>query len=182
MHQCIGVLVNIAGVVFYFHPVSFPAEQIVVLIVMLVGVFANAGASILGRRINRENDIPALVVTTISMGVGAVVLLVTGISTERSPCLERIHWAIIGWLAVVNTALAFTLWNRTLRVLPAVESSIINNTMRVQVAVLSWRFLDESLGWREIVGIVLAGLGTLLVQIRRPKGLNQASGGTDATP
>jgi drug/metabolite transporter (DMT)-like permease len=182
MHQWIGVLVNVAGVVFYFHPVSFPTEQIVGLIAVLIGVLANAGSSILGRRINRENDIPALVVTTISMGIGAVVLLVTGISTERFPCLEPIHWAIIGWLAVVNTALAFTLWNRTLRVLPAVESSIINNTMLVQVAVLSWLFLDESLGWREIVGIGLSGLGTLLVQIRRPKGLNRASDGTDATP
>jgi drug/metabolite transporter (DMT)-like permease len=114
-------------------------------------------------------------VTTISMGIGAFVLVVTGLVTESFPRLEPIHWAIIGWLAVVNTAFAFTLWNLTLRVLPAVESSIINNTMLVQVAVLSWLFLGESLGWREVLGIVLAGLGALLVQLRRPQGAAQTS-------
>ena len=161
--------INVVGIVIYFYPVSFPADQVVGLVVVAVGVIANAGSSILGRRVNREGTIPALVVTTISMGVGAIVLLVTGLLTESFPRLGLIHLAIIGWLAVVNTAFAFTLWNHTLRVLPAVESSIVNNTMLVQVAVLSWVFLGESLGWREIVGIVLAGLGALLVQLRRPR-------------
>jgi len=77
-------------------------------------------------------------------------------------------WGIIVWLALVNTAFAFTLWNRTLQVLSAVESSIINNTMLIQIAVLAWVFLGESLGALEIVGLGLAALGTLLVQLRRP--------------
>jgi drug/metabolite transporter (DMT)-like permease len=164
--QWVGVSLNVVGVVVYFYPALLPADQVVALLVVAAGVLANAGSSILGRRVNREGSIPALIVTTVSMGVGAIVLLMTGLLTESFPCLELAHWAIIGWLAVVNTAFAFTLWNHTLRVLPAVESSIINNTMLVQVAALSWVFLGESLGWREIVGIVLAGLGALLVQLR----------------
>jgi drug/metabolite transporter (DMT)-like permease len=86
------------------------------------------------------------------------------------PQLTLVHWAIILWLAVVNTALAFTLWNRTLRTLSAMESSIINNTMLFQIAVLAWLLLDESLSRRQVVGMVLAALGTLLVQIQRRKG------------
>lgn len=182
VHQWIGVLINIAGVMVYFYPVSFPTQQAVGLIAVAVGVLANAGSSLLGRRINREGRIPSIVVTTISMGVGAVVLLGTGFMTERFPRLELLHWGILAWLAVVNTALAFTLWNHTLRVLPAVESSIINNTMLVQVAVLSWLFLDESLGLREILGIVLAGLGALFVQLRRPMVPDEASGALGDDP
>jgi drug/metabolite transporter (DMT)-like permease len=166
--QWIGVFVNIAGVVVYFYAEPLPTDQVVGLIIVAVGVLANAGSSILGRRINREDDIPPLVVTTISMGAGAIVLLVTGLSTESFPHLALTHWGIIGWLAVVNTAIAFTLWNHTLRVLPAFESSIINNTMLIQVTVLSWLFLGESLYWWQIAGLVLAGLGTLIVQLRRP--------------
>jgi drug/metabolite transporter (DMT)-like permease len=165
--QWVGVSINVIGVVVYFCPALLPADQVVAVIVVVAGVFANAGSSILGRRVNREGSIPPLIVTTISMGVGAIALLMTGLLTESFPRLELAHWAIIGWLAVVNTAFAFTLWNHTLRMLPAVESSIINNTMLAQVAVLSWVFLGESLGWREIVGIVLAGLGAVLVQLRR---------------
>ncbi|MBN1977863.1 MAG: EamA family transporter [Anaerolineae bacterium] len=173
--QWIGVFVNVAGVIVYFHAEPFPTDQIVGLIVVGVGVLANAGSSILGRRINREDDIPPLVVTAVSMGVGAVVLLVTGLLTESFPRLDPIHWAIIGWLAAVNTAVAFTLWNHTLRVLPAVESSIINNTMLVQVACLSWLFLGEALYWWQVVGMVLAGVGTLIVQLRH-QGRREAAG------
>jgi drug/metabolite transporter (DMT)-like permease len=179
--QWIGVFVNVVGVIVYFYPESPPSDQIVGLIVVGVGVLANAGSSILGRRINREDDVPPLIVTAISMGVGAVVLLATGLLTETFPRLDLGHWAIIGWLAVANTAFAFTLWNHTLRVLPAVESSIINNTMLVQVAVLSWLFLDESLeGW-QIAGMVLAGLGTLTVQLRLQGRRAMMTGGTSRT-
>ena len=115
---------------------------------------------------NRVGDIPPLTVTMVSMGVGAIMLLATGILTQGLPPLSPIHWAIIGWLAVVNTAFAFTLWNHTLRTLSAMESSIINSTMLVQIAILAWLFLGEHLTWQEVIGMVLAGLGTLIVQVR----------------
>jgi drug/metabolite transporter (DMT)-like permease len=165
--QWCGVLINVAGVAIYFYPVSIPAGQVVGLIVVAVGVLANAGSSILGRRVNREGDVSPLTVTIVSMGVGAVVLLVSGILIQGFPHLDLAHWAIIGWLAVVNTALAFTLWNHTLRALSATESSIINSTMLVQIAVLAWLFLGERLTWQEIVGMALAGIGVLIVQLRR---------------
>ena len=165
--QWSGVCLNIVGNVVYFHPVSIPATQAIGLAIVAVGVLANAGSSILGRRVNREGDLPPLAVTVVSMGIGAVVLLVTGILTQGLPRLSPVHWAIVGWLAVVNTAFAFTLWNHTLRTLSAMQSSIINSTMLVQIAVLAWLFLGERLTWQEGIGMVLAGIGVLLVQLRR---------------
>jgi drug/metabolite transporter (DMT)-like permease len=102
----------------------------------------------------------------VSMGVGAIMLLATGILTQGLPPLSPINWAFIGWLAVVNTAFAFTLWNHTLRTLSAMASSIINSTMLIQIAVLAWLFLGEYLTWQEGMGMVLAGLGALIVQVR----------------
>jgi drug/metabolite transporter (DMT)-like permease len=67
---------------------------------------------------------------------------------------------------VVNTAVAFTLWNKTQRTLSAAESSVLNNTMLVQVAVLAWLFLGDTHGTIEIIGLILVALGTLLVQLR----------------
>jgi drug/metabolite transporter (DMT)-like permease len=164
--QWSGVFLNIVGIVIYFYPVAIPAGQIIGLIVVVVGVLANAGSSILGRRINQDGDIPPLTVTMVSMGVGAIMLLATGILTQGLPPLSPINWAFIGWLAVVNTAFAFTLWNHTLRTLSAMASSIINSTMLIQIAVLAWLFLGEHLTWREGIGMVLAGLGALIVQVR----------------
>ena len=83
------------------------------------------------------------------------------------PPLSPLNWATIIWLALVNTAFAFTLWNHTLRTLSAMESSIINNTMLFQIALLAWLFLGQTLGRRQVAGMVLAALGTLLVQMRK---------------
>jgi drug/metabolite transporter (DMT)-like permease len=165
--QWSGVFVNIVGIGIYFYPVSIPASQSMGLIVVAIGVLANAESAILGRHVNQEGDVPPLAVTIVSMGVGAIVLLVTGGLTQGFPRLSLTHWAIIGWLAVVNTALAFTLWNHTLRTLSAMESSIINSTMLIQIAVLAWLFLGERLTWQEGIGMALAGLGALIVQLRR---------------
>jgi drug/metabolite transporter (DMT)-like permease len=162
-----GVLLNLLGIVVFFYPPLFPGAQWVGLVAALIGVLANAASSILGRGVNRRGDLQPLVVTAVSMGVGAAALLTTGLSVQGLPPLQGQHWLIIGWLAIVNTAFAFTLWNHTLRTLTAVESSIINSTMLGQIAILAWLFLGESLTWQKVVGMLLAGVGTLMVQIRR---------------
>ena len=41
----------------------------------------------------------------------------------------------------------------------------VNNTMLIQIALLAWAFLGESLGGRQIAGLVVASLGTLVVQV-----------------
>lgn len=76
---------------------------------------------------------------------------------------------IIFWLAVVNTAIAFTLWNKSLQTLIAVESSIINSTMLPQIAILAWVFLGEALNLRQILGLGLVTIGIIIVQVLRGK-------------
>ncbi|MBK9098817.1 MAG: EamA family transporter [bacterium] len=70
------------------------------------------------------------------------------------------------WLAIINTALAFTIWNFTLRTLSAMESSIINGTMLIQIAVLAWIFLGEAISLQEGIGMLIAAAGALLVQLK----------------
>ncbi|MBN1201708.1 MAG: EamA family transporter [Anaerolineae bacterium] len=162
-----GVALYLLGVLVYFYPVSIPTQEVIGLLIVLTGVVTNSLSTVFGRGINREGVLPAPVVTVVSMGIGSLLLLIAGIAAQGLPALSLANWTIIGWLAVVNTAFAFTLWNHTQRTLSAVESSIINNTMLIQIAMLAWVFLDESLGARAIVGLALAGAGTLIVQLRR---------------
>ncbi len=164
--QMVGILIFLMGNVLYFYPASFPASQWIGLTVVIVGVFANASSSILGRRVNQDGHIPAIIVTITSMGIGSFLLLGTGVALQGLPRLSLTSWAIIAWLALVNSAFAFTLWNHTLRTLPAMELSIINSTMLVQIAILAWLFLGEGLNLQKIVGMSLAGLGTVAVQLR----------------
>lgn len=166
MLQWAGVLFFLAGIFIYFYPVVLPAGEAFGIFVVLVGVVANALSSVLGRYINRSKILHPLMVTVVSMGVGSVLLLVTGVVTQGFPQLNLTNWLIIGWLAVVNTAFAFTLWNQTLRTLSAVESNIINNTMLIQIAILAWFFLEEPLALQEIFGMLLVACGAVIVQLR----------------
>jgi drug/metabolite transporter (DMT)-like permease len=97
----------------------------------------NALSTVVGRSVNRAGHIPPLLVTLISMGLGSLTLLIAGIMVYGIPYLSLINWAVIGWLAVVNTAFAFTLWNLTQRTLSAMESSLINNAMPIQIPLLT---------------------------------------------
>lgn len=163
--QWLGIAIALVGAGTYFYPLQFSPAQAAGLGVGAVGLMANVLSSILGRHVNRRSDLSPLVVTAISMAVGSILLLGIGIPTQGLPPLGAVHWAIVGWLAVVNTAAAFALWNYSLRSLPASESSAINNTMLIQIPILAWIALGEKLTGREIVGLALAGLGTVLVQL-----------------
>ncbi|HUG34106.1 MAG TPA: EamA family transporter [Anaerolineales bacterium] len=166
--QWTGILLAVLGAVIYFYPVSILQNQMIGVIVAWVGILANAISSILGRDINRSERQSPLVVTVISMGAGSFLLLVAGFAVEETPVLNLKSWGILLWLALVNTAFAFTLWNHTLRTLTAMESSIINGTMLIWIPILAIVFLGETITGREISGLIVTGLGTLIVQLRKP--------------
>ncbi|MFA7418270.1 MAG: DMT family transporter [Melioribacteraceae bacterium] len=165
--QWFGAFLFIAGIMVYFFPADLSAAKITGLLVMSVGVLANASAAILGRSVNRGGKFHPLTVTIISMGVGSVVLLIVGATMQGFPPISLRNILFLLWLAGINTALAFTLWNLSLRSLTAMESSIINGTMLIQIAVLAWVFLGETITLKEFVGMLIAAVGALLVQLKK---------------
>ena len=165
--QWLGMLVFFAGVLLFFYPLDIPSGLLIGYLFAAVHILANSFSAIAGRGINRQGHIHPITVTIVSMGVGSIVMLAIGLATEPLPRLSLSNWAIIVWLAVVNTAFTFTLWNFTQRTLTAVESSVINNTMLIQITILAVLFLDATLTWIEVGGLILAAAGALLVQLRR---------------
>jgi drug/metabolite transporter (DMT)-like permease len=165
--QWLGMGIFLVGVVVYFYPLGIQAGMALGVAIGLSSMLANSAASILGRSINRAGHLDPLTVTVVSMGVGATALLGSGLFVEEIPKLDKTGWGIILWLAVVNTAIAFTLWNQTLRTLSAAESSMINNTMLVQIAILAWFFLGERPSVQEWVGMGVVVGGVVLVNLRR---------------
>ena len=164
--QWAGILLSVVRAIIYFYPVDIPNHQSIGFIVALLGILANAASSILGRDINRMGKHSPLLVSVISMGVGSVILLAAGLLLESKPDLNLQSWGIILWLALVNTAFAFTLRNHTLRTLTAMESGIIHGTMLVWIAIFAVLFLNETITPKELVGLAATGFGTLVVQLR----------------
>jgi drug/metabolite transporter (DMT)-like permease len=164
--QRIGVVVFLSGAALYFYPFN-TKEPLFGLLIGAVVVISNSVSALLGRDINRSRTLNPITVTIVSMGAGGITLLILGIWLQGIPILDLSSWGIIAWLAVVNSAFAFTLWNATQRTLTATDSSIINSTMLIQIPIFAWVFLDERLTLIEIGGLMLAALGILFVQLRR---------------
>lgn len=177
--QVTGMLAVAGGATLYF--TGSLGATVLGMTAALVCLASNTASSVLGRSINRRQGADPLTVTLVSMSVGAVILLAVGAVTEglSLPSLEGV--LIVAWLAVVNTAWAFVLWNRSLVHLPAATSAVINNLMLVEIAVLAWLFLDERPSLGQVVAIavvtvgVVAGTGAVgTAQIRRDRSASAA--------
>lgn len=177
--QVIGALLVAAGAWLFF--VGELGATATGMVAALVGLGATVAAALLGRHVNRQARLSPVVVTALSMTIGAAVLVIVGLAVEGMPSVSGRAWLIIVWLALVNTALAFTLWNLSLRRLSAVESAGINNTMLIQIAVLAWVFLNETLGIAELGGILLVSIGVFLTQAIRAGAADTPDGTRDAT-
>ncbi len=168
--QWIGVLLNLAGVFIYFNPVNNPLQgHWLGWLFAVLCLLGNSVGSIIGREVNRSARIHPIVITGISMTIGSALMLVTGILWQGLPPLSAQSIWIIVILAVVNTAVCFTLWNYTQQTLLATESSILNNTMLVYISILAWIFLGEKQSLVGIIGLILALAGAMLVQIQLKK-------------
>ncbi len=167
--QLIFILIGLIGVIIYFYPIDLPLNEFIGLIVVSIGVIANALASILGRGINRAKNISPIIITALSMVVGSVALLIFGLIFEGLPTLSLISIFYILWLSIVNTAFAFTLWNKTMRKLRAIDSTLINSAMLPQTVLLALVFLGEIPEILEWFGLFLLAGSMIVVQVSQAK-------------
>lgn len=121
---------------------------------------------VLVRYLQRMKEVNSMGLTMISMGLGALGLLIISFFLEGFQPISSKGWLIIIWLSTTNTAFAFYVWNHILKSIPAYRLSILQNTMLVQIGLLSIFFLDEVITVNMILGILLVLSGVILVQIK----------------
>ena len=165
--QWAGMVVFFSGVLLYFSPNPLRGGTVIGYLFAGFTVLSTSVGSLLGRQVNRSGTIPAAVTTGISMSIGAVLLLATGLIFENFPPLSITNWLMIFCLALINTAFAFTLWNKSLQVLSAMESGLINNSMLVQIALLSIIFLGDRLSIQAWLSLLIATIGIVMTNIKK---------------
>jgi drug/metabolite transporter (DMT)-like permease len=161
-----GMALVFLGAYLFFRASLSGYDLIGVVITLLSGV--GWGAYLVASRLLFIRDeIDPLGLTAFSMGSGTAVLAAAAFAVEGLSSVSLTGWGIILWLGVVNTALAFFLWNHALQRLEAFEISVLQNTMLVQIAILSWIFLGERLTLIKLVPMALVFVGALIVQLRK---------------
>jgi len=162
--QLLGALVALAGAAIFFSVPLSSLENSGVLFVIASGLGWAAYMTIT-RKISLGREIDLLKLTRISMGYGSLFLLVSSVLTEGVVFPTASEWLIIIWLAIVNTALAFYMWNHALSNVGAFELSVLQNTMLIQIGVMAVVFLGEELTFLKLVGMSLVFVGVLMVQL-----------------
>jgi drug/metabolite transporter (DMT)-like permease len=91
--QVAGVVLVAGGALLYF--AGDLGATLAGMTAASVALGANVAAALLGRNVNREARLPALVITAASMAVGAGVLVFIGIGLEGIPEVSARGWLII---------------------------------------------------------------------------------------
>jgi drug/metabolite transporter (DMT)-like permease len=164
LHQLAGMGLVLVGAYLYFNAPLLGNSLLGVGITLVSGI-GWGSYLVLGRLLFVRDELDPLGVTAFSMGFGTLLLALVAFSVEGLPSVSLTGWGIIIWLGVVNTALAFFFWNHALQRLEAFEISVLQNTMLVQIAVLSWMFLGEQLTVSKLVPMALVFIGALVVQL-----------------
>jgi len=134
---------------------------------LAVAILAFAVLPVVGRELARDQSVGTIPLTAIPLGIGGGVLLVMALGWEGLPRLPLPAWGIVGGLALVNTALAYLVYNHALRSLTATEANVILNLSPLGTALLAWVTLGETLSPLRIVALATVLLGAGLVQVRR---------------
>lgn len=169
LKESVLVLIGVIGVLLYFFPLDFVGVSVIGLVIAVITLLANSVSSIIGRSVNRKRDASPIIITGIMMSVGSIFLLLFSFLIEPIVTLSLTSWFYILWLACVNTALAFTLWSRSQRVLRAIDMTLINSTMMPQIVILSIIFLNEFPDFLDWIGLAFLAFSVTAVQYIQTK-------------
>ncbi len=161
--QVFGVIVSLSGSALFFSSGLQFGEPIGIVIVF-VGLIGFMLFGILGREIAKVKQLDTLTLTTIPLAIGGGVLLLIALPLEGMPILSTKSIGTVLWLAIVNTALAYVLYNHSLQILTALEMNVMLNIAPLGTALLAWWLLSERLGFVQIIGIMVVIVGVIFVQ------------------
>jgi drug/metabolite transporter (DMT)-like permease len=115
----------------------------------------------------RGQKVDTLSLTAIPLALGGGCLLLVALPLEGLPHASPVTWGLVLWLAAVNTALGYILYNHALQVLTAFEMNVMLNLSPVWTALMAWFLLGERLSLLQWIGMVIVIVGVMLVQ--RPR-------------
>jgi drug/metabolite transporter (DMT)-like permease len=166
--QIAGLAICLAGYgVFFAH--GLRSGEPVGLAISAIGLLAFALFGILGRGIARDGSAGTLALTAFPLGFGGAVSLALALAVEGMPRLTATGAGILLWLAVVNTALAYLLYNHALRTLTALEMNLLLNLSPFATALIASLLLSEIYLPAQYLGMAIAVAGVALAQLRERK-------------
>ena len=169
--QTVGIVITLVGTGMFFSTGLKPGEPVGILL-MCLALFCFTVFGILGRNTARAQTVDTLSLTAYPLALGGGLLLLIAIPVEGIPHASLQTWGLVAWLAAVNTALAYMLYNHSLQVLTAFQMNVLLNLAPLGTALMGWIFLNEHLTLLQFIGMVVVIIGVVLVQNRSRRNID----------
>ena len=164
-----GVLVALAGSVLFFSRGLVLVGSGFALGSLGVAVLSISLFPILVREIARDRQVGIVILTAVPLGIGGGALLLLAIAVEGVPNMPLVAWGVVLGLALVNTLLAYLLYNHSLQHITAVEANVLLNLAPLGTALIAWGALGEQLTPLQVAAMVLVMGGASLAQRRKAR-------------
>ncbi len=158
-----GMVICLFGTALFFLPGMQP-QSWSGLPVLGIGIVGFGLFGLLSRSIARDRKVDSLTLTAVPLVIGGGALLVIALPTEGLPHLTWTGAGIVLLLALVNTAIAYLLYNHALQSLTALQMNLVLNLSPFVTALLAWGILGERPTPIQWAGMVVATLGVALAQ------------------
>jgi drug/metabolite transporter (DMT)-like permease len=161
--QVIGMVISLTGTGLFFLP-RIQAQSWRGFPILGIGILGFGFFGLLSRSITRDRKVDSLTLTAIPQAIGGGALLAIAIPLEGLPHLTVSGVGIVLLLALVNTAVAYLLYNHALQSLTALQMNLVLNLSPFVTALLASGILGEKLSLVQWAGMVVATAGVALAQ------------------
>ncbi|WP_142313256.1 DMT family transporter [Bacillus wiedmannii] len=173
LNYWIGIVLGAIGVLLITIPSSNVDKEVSLIgdILILLSTFLFAFYTVLLKRPKQEQYLSNKVFTTLTLIIGAVILLPFAMAETFYYGLPKIETWKAGlsviYLVIGATILAYWFWNRALETVSASVSGLYLNALPLISIVASIVLLNESLTWRIVIGGSLVLFGVIWADKRK---------------
>jgi drug/metabolite transporter (DMT)-like permease len=160
--QLVGFLAVIAGALVFYPPSAVVGAQRAGIAALLASNVATAYYFLLARKLSASGAMSGTWLAIVSLVVGGVALFPASV-LDGGPRLHVGAVVPLLWLAVVNTAVAYALWNTALAVLSAFEISVMTSIIPLETALVDWIAVRGRPSSAQLAGLLLVIVGVVTI-------------------
>ena len=173
----LGIILSFSGILLIFLAspnVVIPLkERLIGNSMIMFGAFAYAIYIIIMRQyvLNSGELSPLSIITWVSL-IGwffFIPFVLMEVPWERS--WSDNEWLLIGYLGILSTALSYVFFAIGVEVIGANRASSFVNVVPIFGILSSWLWINEELGWIQLVSFVLIYFGVRMVNTQPPEGM-----------
>ncbi|MFZ5916974.1 MAG: DMT family transporter [Chloroflexota bacterium] len=145
--------------------VDVSGESVLGTLLVLGGAVAWAVYTVLSRPLLSRHS--SLKVTSLSMLAGTPVLVLVALPqwhTQQWTTVPWQEWAGMAYSAVMALGVAYVIWNTGVKIVGSTRTAIYSNLQPVVAMLIGWLWLDEHLGWMQVIGAAIIVTGVLLTR------------------